>query len=147
MTAEELWEKLHENPELSNEEHRTKEILRQFLSEETDAAVRDGSAYVTALHEEGAPETIAVRADMDAIPRPDGTPFHGCGHDGHMAMRARPRSGFPERGSERMSSFSFSRPRRSGRARARAFPFFPGRGSAAFWDCTTSPGNRSARCL
>lgn len=86
MTAEELWEKLHENPELSNEEHRTKEILRQFLSEETDAAVRDGSAYVTALHEESAPETIAVRADMDAIPRPDGTPFHGCGHDGHMAM-------------------------------------------------------------
>lgn len=86
MTAEELWEELHRNPERSNQEQKTKKILSAFLEQETDAAVSDAGAYLCAFHDEHAERTIAVRAEMDAIPRADGTLFHGCGHDGHMAM-------------------------------------------------------------
>lgn len=86
MTMEDLWETLHQHAELSNCEKDTKKILKEYLATETDVQVFDRGPFLYALHDENAEHTVAVRADMDAIPGRDGKPFHGCGHDGHMAM-------------------------------------------------------------
>jgi amidohydrolase len=86
MTIEELWRKLHACPEASGQEKETKRILQEYLEAETDLEVKEEGPYLFGVHEEHAPVTVGVRADMDAIRRPDGRLFHGCGHDGHMAM-------------------------------------------------------------
>lgn len=81
-----LFEELHSHPELSGNECETRSILHVFLSVNTDLALHDTGAWLYGVHHEGDNlETIAFRADMDAIKGNDGTPFHGCGHDGHMA--------------------------------------------------------------
>ena len=86
MKIEELWETLHASPEFSGQEVKTKEILKKYLEKETDCKVVDRGDYMYAVHDEHAGHTVAVRADIDAIHNPEGCAFHGCGHDGHMAM-------------------------------------------------------------
>lgn len=82
----ELRHLLHENPELSCREYKTKQILIKFILENTSMKVVDGGAWFYAVHEENAAEdTIAFRADFDAVLAPDGKPKHMCGHDGHSA--------------------------------------------------------------
>ena len=49
-----------------------------------------GAAASIARHlgrgESEAAESIVLRADMDAVTGADGRPYHGCGHDGHVAV-------------------------------------------------------------
>jgi amidohydrolase len=89
---------LHRNPELSFEEEETSrfvyETLESFggleLSRPTPTSV------VARLVGEGPGRTIALRADMDALPIEEENDFefasrnpgvmHACGHDGHTAM-------------------------------------------------------------
>ncbi|HPE15886.1 MAG TPA: M20/M25/M40 family metallo-hydrolase [Oscillospiraceae bacterium] len=79
---------LHELAERSGEEKRTKARLMAFLRENTSLDISDEGAWFCALHgEPGAAETIAFRADMDALPRGEGA-SHLCGHDGHSAVLA-----------------------------------------------------------
>ena len=89
---------LHQAAELSGQEHRTKEILMDFLRQETHLEIVDCGAWFYAYYE---PENrmfqspIAFRADFDALPIPETialsyasqTPgvSHKCGHDGHSA--------------------------------------------------------------
>lgn len=80
---------LHDNPELSGEEVITKKLLMDFIYENTSLEVFDRGKWFYAVHHEGDDlETIAFRADFDAIMDSDGCPFHGCGHDGHSATLA-----------------------------------------------------------
>jgi len=97
---------LHQNPELSNREFRTSKLVADHLRR-LGLPVQTGIAKtgVVALLEGGKPgPTIALRADMDALPVTEQTdvPFrsrvtstfrgetvgvmHACGHDVHTAV-------------------------------------------------------------
>lgn len=90
-TAERLRKDLHGMPERSGCEYKTAEYLKNVLGEENAAGDRivDHGKWFYYLHqEEGAAETVGFRADMDAVTGADGSPYHGCGHDGHSAVMA-----------------------------------------------------------
>jgi amidohydrolase len=96
----------HQNPELSNRETRTSEIVAKHLrSLGLDVETGIAKTGVVALLKTGKPgPTIALRADMDALPVTERTdvPFrsvarssyrgeevgvmHACGHDAHTAI-------------------------------------------------------------
>ena len=87
----------HRYPELGFEEHRTSSIIAETLiSFGMSPKTGVGKTGVTADLNFGEGPTIALRADMDALPmqetsglsfssKHDGV-MHACGHDGHMAM-------------------------------------------------------------
>ena len=89
---------LHRHPELSGEEHATSEMVQEKLREH-DIPFTAGYAGtgVLGVVEGGGPGgTVALRADMDALPieekndhsfisKVDGV-MHACGHDAHTAM-------------------------------------------------------------
>jgi amidohydrolase len=90
---------LHAHPELSNREERTGQVVAKRLKEIGVDDLQTGVARhgVVALIRGGKPgPTVALRADMDALPilEQTGLPFasqnrgvmHGCGHDCHVAM-------------------------------------------------------------
>ena len=93
-----LRRRLHEHPELAFEEHETAKRVQEFLSRlRIDHRAGVGGTGVVALLEGGNPgPTVAIRADMDALPmsEPPGLPFaskvpgkmHSCGHDAHTAI-------------------------------------------------------------
>jgi amidohydrolase len=94
---------LHKHPELSFQEKRTGQVVQRELSKlgiRFKAGLGGGTGVVgflpaTVKGQEAAP-TIALRADMDALPivEQTGKPYssvhpgvmHACGHDGHTAM-------------------------------------------------------------
>lgn len=90
--------RLHQYPELGFREHQTaafveKQLKAWGIPHETGIA----KTGIVALLQGGAPgKTLAIRADMDALPileenlvpyrsRQDGV-MHACGHDGHTAI-------------------------------------------------------------
>lgn len=84
----ELRKKLHDIPELSGNEIRTAETIKNFLRYNTNLKIVDMGKYFYAVHYEGNKyKNIAFRADMDAISGENGA-YHGCGHDGHSAALA-----------------------------------------------------------
>ena len=88
---------LHMHPELSNEEKRTPQLIADYLTElglEVKTGV--GGNGVVGYLKGGKPgETVALRADFDALPMQDEkeVPYksqnegitHACGHDIHTA--------------------------------------------------------------
>lgn len=84
----ELRKDLHEIPELSGKETKTKQKLMRFIECHTDFKIVDKGLWFYVLYEEGAEETIGFRGDMDAVYAPDGEVKHACGHDGHSATLA-----------------------------------------------------------
>lgn len=89
---------LHAHPDLSFEEERTAEFVAQYLRGcgipvETGIG---GYGVVASLKKGAATRSIALRADMDALPMQEMNDFphaskfdgkmHACGHDGHTAM-------------------------------------------------------------
>ena len=90
-TAEKAFElraKLHEIPEKSGQEIKTKAALISFLSCVEGLEIIDCGKWFYAVHRENAETSIAFRADLDAVSGADGSPYHGCGHDGHMSVMA-----------------------------------------------------------
>jgi amidohydrolase len=97
---------LHANPELSNREVKTADFIAKRLREMgLEVKTGIGLTGVAAVIKGGKPgRTIALRADMDALPVTEQTdvPFkskvttefrgekvgvmHACGHDGHVAI-------------------------------------------------------------
>jgi amidohydrolase len=87
----------HRHPEVAFEETRTSAVLREFL-ESLGLSVRSaaGTGLVAVLEGKPGGKTVALRADMDALPvQEEGEKeyaslnrgaMHACGHDGHMAM-------------------------------------------------------------
>ncbi len=92
---------IHAHPELGHEEKRTSELIVRELEQmgAGEFEVRRGVAgtgVVATLRGALPGSTIALRADMDALPldEQDDRPYrscvrgvmHACGHDGHVAM-------------------------------------------------------------
>ena len=89
---------LHQNPELSLEEHKTKEFIASVLKEygiEYQETLETGLVVICKASVE-TKDTILFRADIDALPiteendvdfksNNDGV-MHACGHDAHTAM-------------------------------------------------------------
>ena len=83
--AEKHWSCLHEMPEIAFSEYKTTEYIRnaaeQYPVQEIDLGMDTG--YVCYL-DAGADRTVALRADIDALPAENGAK-HLCGHDAHAA--------------------------------------------------------------
>ena len=88
---------IHQHPELSFQEFRTAQLVADTLSELGIEPQKDiGRTGVTAQIGNGDGPTIAIRADMDALPitEKNDLPFksqnpgvmHACGHDAHTAI-------------------------------------------------------------
>lgn len=92
-----LRKELHNCPEISGKEVKTKALLQVFLQKHTTLDIHDcGDGFYAAYRAHGgAPKDvgekivtmpgIAFRADYDALLMPDGSAAHLCGHDGHAA--------------------------------------------------------------
>lgn len=89
---------IHSHPELSYQEQSTSELVARLLEGWGWEVVRSigGHGVVASLHAGTGTRSIALRADMDALPIQEqtGQPhastvsgvMHACGHDGHTAM-------------------------------------------------------------
>ena len=89
---------IHQNPELGFEEHKTAEMIADYLKglgmEVTTGVARTG--VVGLLHGDKEGPVLALRADIDALPILEKTDvtfksknpgvMHACGHDMHTAM-------------------------------------------------------------
>ena len=87
---------LHRIPELSDQLPETTRYVRSVLAPLRCEVTCPIPGAVCAWFDAGRPETVAFRADMDALPVEErtGLPYasahpgamHACGHDGHTAM-------------------------------------------------------------
>ena len=87
---------LHRIPELGDELPKTMDYLQNVLGTLGCEVFFPLDSAVCAYFDFGAADTLAFRAEMDALPIAErtGLPFaslhsgrmHACGHDGHMAM-------------------------------------------------------------
>jgi len=89
---------IHAHPELAFEEHETARRVQEFLARLAIPCRTGigGTGIVAMLQGARAGPTIAIRADMDALPmsEPPGLAFaskvrdkmHSCGHDAHTAI-------------------------------------------------------------
>ena len=87
---------LHRIPELGDELPKTMDYVQEVLSTLGCELLFPLDSAVCAYFDFGAADTLAFRAEMDALPIAErtGLPFaslhsgrmHACGHDGHMAM-------------------------------------------------------------
>ncbi len=93
-----LWRRdFHRHPEIAFQEQRTSSVLRRFL-EGLSVPVRTcaGTGLVGIMEGRAGGKTVALRADMDALPlKEEGDKAylsenpgacHACGHDGHMSI-------------------------------------------------------------
>ena len=90
-------EDLHRHPELSFQEHRTTEVIRQELAklglEQVELGLKTGAVAILRGAQPG--RTVALRADIDAIAQQEPADngicsetagvMHACGHDFHTA--------------------------------------------------------------
>ena len=88
---------IHAHPELGFEEHKTSALVERALRDAGIKTQRVAKTGIVGLLEGGKPgKTLALRADMDALPLQErsGEPYasripnvmHACGHDAHTAM-------------------------------------------------------------
>lgn len=87
---------IHSYPELRYEEHRTSKLVEEELSRLGFQVVRAAGTGVVGILRVGEGRTLALRADMDALPiqEENDVPYrsrvpgkmHACGHDAHVAM-------------------------------------------------------------
>ena len=104
----ELRHQIHQNPELGNREFMTAALVAEHLRalDFDDVTVDVAYTGVVGILRGGLPgDTVAVRADMDALPVTEDTPYsfasiarteylgqevgvmHACGHDVHTAVQ------------------------------------------------------------
>ena len=96
MSAVDHRRRLHRIPELDNQLPETIQYVRSVLEPLGCKVFSPATGSVCAWFDAGRGDTVAFRADMDALPVPEetGLPYasehpgcmHACGHDGHMAM-------------------------------------------------------------
>lgn len=87
---------LHRIPELDYDLPQTKRYVRGVLESLSCEVFSPSSSCICALFDVGNAHTVAIRADMDALPITEATGvsfasehegrMHACGHDAHMAM-------------------------------------------------------------
>ena len=86
----------HAYPELGYEEFRTSEKVKDFLLNEKIEFYETASTGICAIIKGKGDKTVALRADMDALPLMEKNEFeyksknigkmHACGHDAHTAI-------------------------------------------------------------
>lgn len=86
----------HSHPELGYEEKRTSEKIKEFLQNENIEYYATASTGICAIIRGSGNKTIAIRADMDALPISEENnksyksqyegKMHACGHDAHTAI-------------------------------------------------------------
>ena len=91
-----LRREFHRHPELGFAEQRTSRRVEEILTELGLTVSRYQETGVVGLLDCGSGSTIALRADLDALPIPEQTKLsyaskqegvmHACGHDGHTAI-------------------------------------------------------------
>ncbi|MFL0163920.1 amidohydrolase [Candidatus Clostridium helianthi] len=94
----EVYRKLHENPELSNEEYKTTQLIKDLLKR-ADIDILDlplDTGLVAQVKGNPNGPVVAIRCDIDALPIKEETSLcykskvdgmmHACGHDFHMAV-------------------------------------------------------------
>lgn len=102
MNLVEIRHELHENPQIRFEETFASGLVQRYLAElgiEFKAGLAKGTGvlgYLPPTHPSPNSKTIALRADMDALPihEETGKPYasktpgcmHACGHDGHTTI-------------------------------------------------------------
>ena len=87
---------LHRIPELSDQLPETTAYVQSVLASLRCVVTTPIPGGICAWFDAGKAETVAFRADMDALPETENTglPYasthpgkmHACGHDGHAAM-------------------------------------------------------------
>ena len=87
---------LHENPELGFNLFRTSQKVKDFLSEEGIEYYEVAQTGICAIIRGNGEKTVALRADMDALPLLDKkvcsyaskvvNKMHACGHDAHTTI-------------------------------------------------------------
>jgi amidohydrolase len=90
---------IHQHPELACQEHRTSEKVASWLANNDGISIKriaNSTGVVGLLNEKSPGKTVALRADMDALPIIENTGAsyasvergraHSCGHDGHTAV-------------------------------------------------------------
>ncbi|MGL5330423.1 MAG: M20 metallopeptidase family protein [Peptostreptococcaceae bacterium] len=94
----EVRRELHKIPELGMEEYETNKKIKKYLSEIGIEYKESNDNYGIMAHiiKPNAKQTIAIRADMDALPIQEKNQIdyksiyegkmHACGHDAHMAI-------------------------------------------------------------
>ncbi|MBR0462045.1 MAG: M20/M25/M40 family metallo-hydrolase [Erysipelotrichaceae bacterium] len=82
----ELFHKLHNNPECSGKELKTRELIKDFMNKNTSMEYRElpGGFYYVYKSLKGY-KNIAIRADYDAVTVDNDCAKHLCGHDGHSS--------------------------------------------------------------
>jgi amidohydrolase len=95
---EQIRKEIHQNPELSQQEHHTANRIINYLTKHTTATVSlIANTGVIVMYDSGIEgKSILLRADTDALPILEVNDFHykssvpgvshKCGHDGHTAM-------------------------------------------------------------
>lgn len=88
--------KLHRIPENGFQEFKTQRVIMDALDEIGIPYTTQRTWVIALIEGAHVGETVAIRADMDALPlnEPEGCPFrsehegmmHACGHDAHVAM-------------------------------------------------------------
>jgi len=96
-----LRHRLHANPDVSNEEYKTSEIIKSFIGNHHPTEIIEdiggaGLAVVYRFPKKG--PTVTIRCELDALPINETASLnhkstnpgvsHKCGHDGHMATVA-----------------------------------------------------------
>ena len=94
----EVYRKLHENPELSNEEYKTTQLIKDLLKR-ADIDILDlplDTGLVAQVKGNPNGPVVAIRCDIDALPIKEETSLcykskvdgmmHACGHDFHMTV-------------------------------------------------------------
>ncbi|MCB2291286.1 M20 family metallopeptidase [Clostridium sp. CS001] len=87
---------LHENPELGFDLFRTSQKVKDFLSKEGIEFYEVAKTGICAIIRGNGTKTVALRADMDALPLQDrkicsysskvNGKMHACGHDAHTTI-------------------------------------------------------------
>ena len=100
---------LHDCPEHSGQERRTKAMLMEFLAKHTFLELHPCGAGFYAAHREPKADkpSVALRADYDALALPGGGAAHLCGHDGHAAALCGAALSVEEEGLDRNVFFLF----------------------------------------
>ncbi|MFO7626643.1 MAG: amidohydrolase [Candidatus Fermentibacteraceae bacterium] len=92
LNTRELRRALHERAEVSGREAATAVIVADFIAATRPTRLLRGIAGhgVAALYQGALPgPRVMVRCELDGLPMPDGGgAYHGCGHDGHIAILA-----------------------------------------------------------
>ncbi|MFC3932879.1 M20/M25/M40 family metallo-hydrolase [Streptococcus dentapri] len=89
--GQKIYELLHQTPELSSQEVKTREIISRIVNDiggyEIIYEGKEGLIYGNVLEENNRCRTydLGFRAELDALCLPNGNIFHGCGHDLHMS--------------------------------------------------------------